>query len=44
MPTTTPRAKIVVYVPLTHADIVRTAIGEAGGAKLLNTKRDGRTK
>ena len=31
---TTPRAKIVVYVPLTHADAVRQAIGEAGGGKL----------
>lgn len=28
--------KIVVYVPLTHADAVRAAIGEAGGGKLGN--------
>jgi len=28
------RKKIVVYVPLTHADKVREAIGEAGGGKL----------
>lgn len=26
--------KIVVYVPLTHTDIVREAIGKAGGGKL----------
>ena len=26
--------KLVVYVPLTHTDTVRTAIGEAGGGKL----------
>lgn len=26
--------KIVVYVPLTHTDTVRKAIGEAGGGKL----------
>lgn len=26
--------KIVVYVPLTHADQVREAIGQAGGGKL----------
>lgn len=26
--------KIVVFVPLTHADIVREAIGNAGGGKL----------
>ena len=26
--------KIVVYVPLTHADAVREAIGQAGGGKL----------
>ncbi len=26
----TPRSKIVVYVPLTHADAVRDAIGAAG--------------
>jgi hypothetical protein len=26
--------KIVVYVPLTHADQVRQSIGEAGGGKL----------
>jgi len=32
MPTT--RSKLVVTVPLTHADIVRQAIGEAGGGKL----------
>lgn len=31
---TTPRSKIVVYVPMTHADVVRQAIGEAGGGKL----------
>ena len=29
-----PRSKIVVYVPLTHAEAVRQAIGEAGGGKL----------
>ena len=34
MPTQTPRAKIVVYVPLSHADAVRRAIGEAGGGRL----------
>lgn len=28
--------KIVVYVPVTHADAVRAAIGEAGGGKLGN--------
>ena len=28
--------KIVVYVPLTHADAVRSAIGEAGGGTLGN--------
>jgi hypothetical protein len=28
--------KIVVYVPLTHTDIVRSVIGEAGGGKLGN--------
>ena len=28
--------KIVVYVPLTHANAVRAAIGEAGGGKLGN--------
>ncbi|MBI5913533.1 hypothetical protein HY839_03810 [Candidatus Azambacteria bacterium] len=28
--------KIVVYVPLPHADAVRAAIGEAGGGKLGN--------
>ncbi|MCR4323287.1 MAG: hypothetical protein NUV61_04350 [Candidatus Azambacteria bacterium] len=28
--------KIVVYVPLTHADALRTAIGEAGGGTLGN--------
>lgn len=28
--------KIVVYVPVTHADAVRTAIGEAGGGTLGN--------
>jgi len=32
MPTT--RSKIIVYVPLTHADIVREAIGSAGGGVL----------
>lgn len=26
--------KIVVYVPLTHTDIVREAIGKSGGGKL----------
>lgn len=26
--------KIVIYVPLTHTDIVREAIGKAGGGKL----------
>ena len=26
--------KIVVYVPLTHTDVVREAIGKAGGGKL----------
>ena len=30
----TPRSKIVVYVPLTHAEAVRKAIGEAGGGRL----------
>ncbi len=36
MPTTNPipRSKIVVYVPLTHADLIRQAIGEARGGKL----------
>lgn len=28
--------KIVVYVPLTHTDLVREAIGNAGGGKLGN--------
>jgi hypothetical protein len=28
--------KVVVYVPLTHADKVREAIGKAGGGKLGN--------
>lgn len=28
--------KLVVYVPLTHADIVRKALGEAGAGKLGN--------
>ena len=28
--------KLVVYVPLTHADRVREAIGSAGGGKLGN--------
>ena len=28
--------KVVVYVPLTHADQVREAIGNAGGGKLGN--------
>jgi hypothetical protein len=28
--------KIVVFVPLSHADAVRVAIGEAGGGKLGN--------
>ena len=31
-----PQHKIVVYVPLTHADKVREAIGVAGGGKLGN--------
>ncbi len=30
----TPRSKIVVTVPLTHADVVREAIGAAGGGRL----------
>lgn len=30
------RKKIVVYVPVTHADAVRAAIGEAGGGVLGN--------
>ena len=30
----TPLSKLVVYVPLTHADIVREAIGTAGGGVL----------
>ncbi len=29
-----PRSKIVVYVPLTHAEAVRMAIGGVGGGKL----------
>jgi len=29
-----PRYKIVVFVPLTHADAVREAIGQAGGGAL----------
>ena len=28
--------KLVVYVPLTHTDIIREAIGKAGGGKLGN--------
>ena len=28
--------KIIVFVPLTHADIVRQAIGDAGGGKIGN--------
>lgn len=28
--------KFVVYVPLTHTDVVRKAIGEAGGGKIGN--------
>lgn len=28
--------KLIVYVPLTHADIVREAIGSAGGGRLGN--------
>ncbi len=32
MPTT--RSKLVVTVPLDHADVVRQAIGEAGGGKV----------
>jgi len=30
------RYKLVVYVPLQHADEVRQAIGEAGGGKIGN--------
>lgn len=30
----TPRSKIVVYVPLDHAEAVRLAIGAAGGGRL----------
>ena|SRR3972149_3154828 len=30
------RKKIVVYVPVTHADAVRTAIGEVGGGNISN--------
>jgi len=30
----TPRSKVIVYVPLTHADIVRQVIGSAGGGAL----------
>ncbi|MGA3193192.1 MAG: hypothetical protein ABSF56_03570 [Minisyncoccia bacterium] len=30
----TPCSKIVVYVPLTYAEVVRQAIGAAGGGKL----------
>ena len=33
MPTST-TYKLIVYVPLTHTDIVREAIGNAGGGKL----------
>lgn len=29
-----PIYKIVVYVPLTHADVVRRAIGKVGGGKI----------
>ena len=43
--------KLIVYVPETHADAVRQAIGEAGGGKLGNyssasfsTKGTGRFK
>ncbi len=28
------KSKLIIYVPLTHADIVREAIGSAGGGKL----------
>jgi hypothetical protein len=28
--------KLVVYVPITHADAVREAIGQAGGGKIGN--------
>ncbi len=28
--------KLVIYVPLTHSDIVRDAIGNAGGGKIGN--------
>lgn len=28
--------KLVVYVPLTHADVVREAIGSVGGGKIGN--------
>lgn len=27
-------SKLIIYVPLTHTDIVRDAIGKAGGGKL----------
>lgn len=29
-----PLSKLIVYVPLTHAELVRQAIGSAGGGKL----------
>lgn len=32
----TNRFKLVVFVPLSHADVVREAIGAAGGGKLGN--------
>jgi hypothetical protein len=31
-----PQYKIVVYVPVSHADLVREAIGRAGGGRLGN--------
>lgn len=43
--------KLIIYVPLTHTDIVRKAIGEAGGGRLgkysfctFSTKGVGRFK
>lgn len=32
----TENVKLVVFVPLTHADIVRSALGEAGAGKMGN--------
>lgn len=32
----TPLSKLIVYVPLSHADAVREAIGSVGGGKLGN--------